>query len=74
MKSNYRNLYVQLLPLSGSNPAALRIKEMIIDGKLNTMEAQRAITLLPFHLKLPTEKLLTSYENLLADNDNIKFK
>ena len=70
----YRNLYVQILPLCGSNPAALRIKEMIIQGKLSDEEAEIAIVLVPFHLRLPTEKLLKSYEDLLAKNLFIKSK
>ena len=67
-------MYVQILPLCGSNPAALRIKEMIIQGKLSDEEAEIAIVLVPFHLRLPTEKLLTSCEDLLAENPFIKSK
>lgn len=60
--------------MTGSNPAALKIKEMILTAKFTDIEARRAITLIPFHLRLPTEKLLSSYEDLLKENPNIKTK
>ena len=47
---------------------------MIIQGKLSDVEAEAAIILVPFHLRLPTEKLLKSYEDLLAENPFIKSK
>lgn len=72
--STFRNLFLEVLPLCGSNPAALMIKELILGGKLTDMEARRAITFIPFYLRLPSEKLLAAYEDLLKENTNIKTK
>ena len=70
----HRNLFVEVLPLSGSNPAAIMLKELILEGKLHDLEARRAIAYMPFYLRLPSEKLLTSYEELLKENPKIQSK
>jgi len=69
-----RNLFVEILPLCGSNPAAIMLKEMILEGKLHDLEARRAIAYMPFYLRLPSEKLLSSYEELLKENPKIQSK
>lgn len=67
-------MYLEILPLTGSNPAALKIKELILNGKVSEMEARRLVAFIPYFLRMPTEKLLTAYEELLKENPNIKTK
>lgn len=50
------------------------LKEMILEGKLHDLEARRAIAYMPFYLRLPSEKLLSSYEELLKENPKIQSK
>ena len=69
-----RNLFTEILPLAGSNPAALMIKELILGGKLTDMEARRMVAFLPYYLRMPSEKLLTSWEDLLKESPAIKTK
>lgn len=63
-----------MLPLCGSNPAALMIKNLILNGDLTDTEARRAVTFLPYYLRLPSEKLLAEYEILLDTDRNPKIK
>lgn len=69
-----RNLFTDILPLTGTNPAALMIKELILNGKISDVEAQRMVAFLPYHLRMPSEKLLTSWEDLLKGSSSIKTK
>lgn len=62
-----RSLFIEILPLSGSNPAALMVKDLIMGGDLSDFAARRAIAYVPFYLRLPSEKLLSSYEELLRN-------
>ena len=61
-----RNLFVEILPISGSNPAALMIKELISGDKLQPFQARRAIAYMPYYLRMPNEKLLAVYEELMG--------
>ena len=74
MFCNLRNLYTEILPLTGTNPAALMIKELILSGKLSDVEAQRLVTYIPYYLRVPSEKLLTSWEDLVKGSSSIKTK
>ena len=60
--------------MCGSNPAALMLKELILDGKLAEIEARRAVAYMPYYLRLPTEKLLESYEECLKEHPKIQSK
>ncbi len=74
MNFNFRNLFTEILPLTGTNPAALMIKELVLGGKLSDMEARRVVAFLPYYLRMPNEKLLTSWEDLLKESPAIKTK
>ena len=52
----------------------MMIKDLIMNGKVNEMQARRMIAFLPYFIRLPTEKLLVEYEALLKENANIKTK
>jgi hypothetical protein len=52
----------------------LLIKELILSGKLSDMEARRMVAFLPYYLRMPSEKLLTSWEDLLKESPSIKTK
>ena len=67
-------MFTEILPITGTNPAALLIKELVLGGKLTDMEARRMVAFLPYYLRMPSEKLLTSWEDLLKENANIKTK
>lgn len=69
-----RNLYLEILPRTGTNPAALFIKELVLSGKLSELEARRSVAFFPFYLRFPNEKLLTAWEELLKENPSIKTK
>lgn len=69
-----KNLFTEILPVTGTNPAALLIKELILSGKLSDMEARRMVAFLPYYLRMPSEKLLTSWEDLLKESPSIKTK
>ena len=58
--------------MAGSNPGALMIKELILDGKVSEREARRLVAFMPYFIRVPTEKLLSEYEILLKDNPNLK--
>jgi hypothetical protein len=70
----FRNLFTEMIPLTGTNPAALLIKELVLGGKLSEMEARRMVAFLPYYLRMPSEKLLTSWEDLLKESPSIKTK
>ena len=63
-----RILFIEVLPLTGSNPAALMVKDLILEDGMTEFVARRAIAYVPFYLRLPSEKLLSSYEELLQDS------
>ena len=65
---------MSILARCGSNPSALFAKELIMGGKLTDVDARRVIAFIPYYLRYPTEKLLTTYEELLKENPNIKTK
>ena len=67
-------MFTEVLPLTGSNPAALMIKELVLGSKLVDMEARRMVAFLPYYLRIPSEKLLTSWEDLLKESSAIKTK
>lgn len=67
-------MFTEILPVTGTNPAALLIKELVLGGKLTDMEARRMVAFLPYYIRMPSEKLLTSWEDLLKENANIKTK
>ncbi|XP_057380358.1 uncharacterized protein LOC130702764 [Daphnia carinata] len=69
-----KNLYVEILPLTGTNPAALMIKGLILGGKISDIEAQRTVALIPYYLRMPSEKLLANWEDLLKSSSSIKTK
>ncbi len=69
-----RNLFTEILPLTGTNPAALMVKELVLSGKLSDVEAQRMVAFIPYYLRLPSEKLLASWEDLLKGSSSIKTK
>lgn len=69
-----RGLYLDVLPRTGSSPAALFIKELVLSGKLSEFEARRSVAFFPFYQRFPNEKLLTAWEELLKENPNIKSK
>jgi len=69
-----KDLFVSILARCGSNPSALFAKELIMGGKLTDVDARRVIAFIPYYLRYPTEKLLTTYEELLKENPNIKTK
>jgi len=43
------------------------VKELILEGGMSEFIARRAVAYVPFYLRLPSEKLLASYEDLLRD-------
>lgn len=61
-------MFIEVLPLTGSNPAALMVKDLILEDGMTEFVARRAIAYVPFYLRLPSEKLLSSYEELLQDS------
>jgi hypothetical protein len=67
-------LFTEILPLTGTNPAALMVKELVLSGKLSDVEAQRMVAFIPYYLRLPSEKLLASWEDLLKGSSSIKTK
>lgn len=67
-----RNLFIEILPLTGTNPAAVMIKELVLSNRLLDTEAQRAVILLPYYIRMPSEKLLISWEDMLAEISNIR--
>ena len=67
-------MFTEVIPLTGSNPAALMIKELVLGSKLTDMEARRMVAFLPYYLRIPSEKLLTSWEDLLKESSAIKTK
>ena len=69
-----RGLFLDVLPRTGSSPAALFIKELVLSGKLSEFEARRSVAFFPFYQRFPNEKLLTAWEELLKENPNIKTK
>ena len=69
-----RNLFTEVLPLTGTNPAALMVKELVLGGKLTEMEARRMVAFMPYYLRMPSEKLLVSWEDLLKESPAIKTK
>ena len=69
-----RNLFTEMIPLTGTNPAALLIKEFVLGGKLSEMEARRMVAFLPYYLRMPSEKLLIAWEDLLKESPSIKTK
>ena len=52
----------------------MMIKELILGGKLSDVEAQRVVAFIPYYLRMPSEKLLASWEDLLKGSSSIKTK
>ena len=50
------------------------IKELVLGSKLTDMEARHMVAFLPYYLRIPSEKLLTSWEDLLKESSAIKTK
>ena len=69
-----RNLFIKLLPLAGSNPAFMFIKELINDGKMNDYQIAHAFSTMAYNWRLPNEKLLAEYETLFKSNPVSKNK
>jgi len=62
-----KNVFIEMLPMAGTNPAAVLIKEMIEKKEFETdADTARIITSVPFHIRKPTKTLVKLYESLLT--------
>lgn len=62
-----RNVFTEILPMAGTNPAAYLIKEMVENNEFDSdADAARAVTSVPFHIRRPTKTLVKLYEELLS--------
>jgi hypothetical protein len=60
------NIFIEMLSMAGTNPAAVLIKEMIKDKEFaSDITAAKTITSVPFHIRKPNRELVKMYEELL---------
>jgi len=62
-----KNVFTEILPMAGTKPAAVLIKEMVENKEFKTdADTARIITSVPFHIRKPTKSLVKLYEELLS--------
>ena len=61
-----RNIFTEMLSMAGTNPSAVLIKEMVKAKEfVSDVDAAKAITSVPFHIRQPNKDLVKLYEDLL---------
>lgn len=68
-----RNVFTELLPMAGTNPAAVLIFDMLKNKEFETdADAARILTSVPFHIRKPTQTLVQYYDPLLNMADSME--